>query len=369
MKKLAQILVPGTLSPMSNVQNVKTNRDEKRWEIEVKAEITPEALARFRAEAIKDLGKNIQVKGFRAGHVPESEVLRHVGEQEIARRGAEMAIQNSLPELFASENLNIVDTPQVSIDTPKDGEALPFTARAPLAPEITLPDYKKLAHEKNEKKETVTVSDKEYEETLVYLRRERARVEKIDAGTEPQQAAEEAQKMDEKDLPELDDTFVKTLGAEDMKTFSEKLRAQLQNEKEMQEKNKQRAELLDTLVKAAKISYPAILEEYELDDMEARLTEDLSKIGRTLEQYLAETKKTRDDVRGEWKEAADTRVKIRLILGEIARTQKKDAPQELVDQEVERAKKQYPQARPDALRAHIAHALRNETVLNWLESL
>lgn len=354
---------------MSYVQNVRTLRDNERWEAEIKAEITADALVHFRSLALKELTKTAQIKGFRAGHAPESEIVRAAGEQEILRRAAELAVRETLPELLASEKLNVVDTPSVSIETPKAGSPLPFTARAPLAPEITLPDYKKIAHEKNISHTPVAVSDKEYDETVTYLRRERARVEKIDAGSDPKQAAEEAQTMSEKDLPALDDTFVKTLGAENLEEFSEKMRAQLLHEKEMQEKNKARASLLDALAAAAKISYPTILQEYELDDMEARLVEDLGRIGHTLESYLVETKKNRDALRAEWKEAADKRVKIRLILAEIGRKENKDAPIEAVERELEHAKKHYPEARPEALRAHITHALRNEAVLLFLESL
>jgi FKBP-type peptidyl-prolyl cis-trans isomerase (trigger factor) len=351
-----------------NAHNVKVTRDAKRWEVEVTAEIPVEVQQRFRAEALKDLGKNVHLKGFRPGHAPETELIRALGEPEVRRRAAEMAVRDTLPELLAAEKLNVVDTPQVSIDTLSDDAPLTFTARAPLAPEITLPDYKKIAAEKNAAKPAVTLSDKEYDETVVYLRRERARMEKIDAGVAPQQAAEEAQSIDEKDLPSLDDAFVKTLGAEDLAQFSEKLREQLLHEKTMQENAKHRTTLLDALTEKAKISYPIILQEYELDDIEARLADDLGRIGRTLEQYLEETKKDRDALRAEWKEAADKRVKIRLALGEIARKEHIDAPAEQVEHELEHAKKQYPQAAPEALRAHIAHALRNESTLSWLEA-
>ena len=151
---------------MSSLQNISSKKDQENWEIEIKAEITPEALTRYRGEALKDLTKTVQLKGFRAGHAPESEIIRHVGEAEIMRRAADMAVRNELPELLAKEQANIVDSPQVTVDVPKPNEPLGFTARAPLAPEITLPDYKKIAAETNLKRGKPEVTEKETKETL-----------------------------------------------------------------------------------------------------------------------------------------------------------------------------------------------------------
>jgi FKBP-type peptidyl-prolyl cis-trans isomerase (trigger factor) len=352
---------------MSSVQNVRVTRDDVRWEAEIRAEITSEALQHYRKDALKHIGKTAQISGFRAGHVPADLLVRHFGEDTILREAAEYAVKQELPNILASEKLNIVEAPRVSIETPKSDAPLAFTARAPLAPEVKLPDYKKLAAKANADKKAVTVTDDEHRETLTHFRRERARVEKIEAGTLPEEAAAEVRKTEEKDLPELDDAFVKTLGYEDATQFHDKVREHLTNEKELQAKSAHRATLLDALVKDAKISYPALLRDYELDDMEARFQSDLERVGKTLDSYLAETKKTREAVRSEWEEAADKRARIRLVLAEVARQEHIEPDQARLARELEHAQKHYPASSPDSLRAHIAHALRNEQVLEWLE--
>ena len=101
--------------------------------------------------------------------------------------------------------------------------------------------------------------------------------------------------------------------------------------------------------------------------MEARLKDDLSRIGQTLESYFTQTKKTREQVRAEWKDAADKRAKVRLILTEIARKESIEPDLKALDHELEHAKKQYAQADPIALRAHISHAMRNDATLRFLE--
>ncbi len=348
------------------LQNVQVTRDDAAWEAEVKAEISVEMLAHYRTEALKEIKKTAKLDGFRPGKAPEENIIQVYGEAAILREAVQHAIEHELPELFAAQKLLIIESPRVTTDTPESGKPLTFTARASLAPSVELPDYKKIAAAHSTKEE-VSISDEEHMQALTHLRRERARIDKIESGTEAQKAAEESRGADEKDLPELDDTFVQSLGYESAEKFSEALRMNIKTEKEMQAQEKRRALILDELVKDSKISYPVALREYELDDMEARLKDDLTRIGQTLEAYFAQTKKTREEVRAEWKDAADKRAKVRLILTEIARKESIEPDEKMLDHEMEHAKKHYPQADPIALRAHISHAMRNDATLRFLE--
>jgi trigger factor len=137
----------------------------------------------------------------------------------------------------------------------------------------------------------------------------------------------------------------------------------------MQAAEKRRAAILDELIAKSTIKYPAALREYELDDMEARLEADVTRLGLKLEQYLSQVKKTKEELRGEWKEAADKRAKVRLILAEIARKENIEADKEKLEHELSHAKEHYPSANAEALRSHIAHALKNDATLRFLESI
>ncbi len=352
---------------MSNsLKNVKVSRDDARWEVEVKAEIPADVLARYRMLALKEIQKTAKLDGFRPGKAPENRVIEVYGEAAILREAAQEAIQHELPELFAAEKLLIIEAPKVTTDAPEVGKPLTFTARAALAPSVELPNYKKIA-EKHNVKEEVVVSDEEHTQALTHLRRERARIEKIEAGAEAQKATEESRAADVKDLPELDDAFVQSLGYESAQKFSDALRENIKTEKEMQAREKRRAAILDELVTNSKISYPASLREYELDDMEGRVKSDLERVGQTWDGYLTQIKKTREQLHTEWKDAADKRAKVRLILAEIARAEKIEPDEKTLEHELEHARKSYPAADPIALRAHIAHAMRNDATLRFLE--
>jgi trigger factor len=160
---------------------------------------------------------------------------------------------------------------------------------------------------------------------------------------------------------------VQSLGLESVEKFSEGLRANIKNEKALRAREKRRAEILEELTKRSTIKYPAILREYELDDMEARLKADLERMGGTFEAYLAQVKKTREQLREEWKETGNKRAQVRLLLSEIARKENIDADQDALEREVKHAQEHVPNADPQALRAHIAHALKNEATLKFLE--
>jgi FKBP-type peptidyl-prolyl cis-trans isomerase (trigger factor) len=347
--------------------NVKISRDESAWEFEVRAEIPAATLAQHRDATLKELQKTAKLDGFRPGNAPIERIVQVYGEDAIEKRVVEHAIQHELPELLAKEKALIVESPRVSIEQAEKGKGVRFTARAALAPSIELPDYRAIAREKNAQKEEVSVSDEEHAQAMTHLRRERARVGKIEAGMEPQKAHEESKAMKEEELPALDDAFVQSLGLENAEKFSEAVRANIKTEKELQAREKQRAGLLEELVKRSTIKYPAMLREYELDDMEARMKADLERMGTTIDAYLTQAKKSREQVRAEWKDAADKRAKVRLVLAEIARKENVEPDKERLEKELEHARKHVPNADPEALKAHIAHALRNEATLEFLE--
>ncbi len=352
-----------------DLHNVKVSRDEKRWEVEITAEIPAEVLAHHREHTLKDMQKSAQLDGFRPGKAPIERIVAVYGEEAILRRVIEHSIQHELPELLAKENLMVIESPRVETESPVAGKSIKFTARAALAPQVQLADYKKIAAKINAVKEETSVSDQEHTDALTHLRRERHRIDKLEAGTDPQKAHEESRAADLKDLPEIDDTFVQSLGYENAEKFSEVLRTNIQNEKELKVREKRRSQILDELIKESKISYPAILREYELDDMEGRIKDDIERSGGTWEGYLKETKKTGEEIRASWQDAADKRAKVRLILSEIARKENIQPDQKELEHELEHARKHYAQADPQALRAHIAHAMRNEATLKFLESV
>lgn len=346
-------------------------RDTDTWELILKAEVAAEHIDEHRSHVLAELKKDAKLDGFRPGKAPEAAIVKAVGEAEILRRTIEHAVQHELPELLAKENANIVAAPKVMVESAPAGfpadKPIVFSARAPMAPEVTLADYTKIAKAHTGKKEEVVVTDHEHAATMNHLKRERARITKVELGMNAQEAHAEAQKIEEKDLPALDDEFVKSLGYESLEKFSDTVRANIKTEKEMQETERRRAAMLDELIEKSTVKYPKLLLEYELDEMEARLKGDLEQMRVPFDKYLAEVKKTEADIRKEWEPVADKRAKMRLVLAHIALKEKLDADPARLEAEIKHAKQHYPNADESGLRAHVHHALRNEAVIAFLE--
>ena len=76
---------------------VKNNTDfEKTLEIQIDVK----DLADFREEAIKKIGSQLKIKGFRPGKIPANIVEREVGEEYINEEAVEMYLpENLLPFL------------------------------------------------------------------------------------------------------------------------------------------------------------------------------------------------------------------------------------------------------------------------------
>ncbi len=102
---------------MQGLTHITITKDEVRWEAEIKATLTVEALTAERAHVMRDLVRTTELKGFRKGYAPESEIVRSYGETHILERTAEHAVRHVLPELLAANQLNIVEAPRVAIGT------------------------------------------------------------------------------------------------------------------------------------------------------------------------------------------------------------------------------------------------------------
>ncbi|MBI4059252.1 hypothetical protein HY404_03375 [Candidatus Microgenomates bacterium] len=76
--------------------------------------------------------------------------------------------------------------------------------------------------------------------------------------------------------------------------------------------------VLETLLKTSKVTIPAPLIEEEVAHRLSQLIDQTQKLGLTVEQYLASTGKTVDQLKAEYKLQADAQIKSMLILSQIA---------------------------------------------------
>lgn len=116
--------------------------------------------------ALTKLAKDIKVPGFRKGNVPASVATKHVQPEALMHQTMEDALSKAVAEAFITENIQVLERPEVDVKKFVPRQEMEFTATATVFPEVKLGDYKKL----NVTKEKVTAADKEADEVIERMR-------------------------------------------------------------------------------------------------------------------------------------------------------------------------------------------------------
>lgn len=346
--------------------------------MKIEGEIPYEVLEKQRSAALTALGKDVSIDGFRKGHVPEQILIKHIGEMALLTEMAERALARVYPEIIREHKLDVIGHPQISITKLAANNPLGFTATVAVMPEVTLPDYKKIAAETE--KDSVEITEKDLAEAIENIQRQKQSYERMQQKAAAKQKAEtdgvtlptpetvEKEEADEP-LPALTDAYVQTLG--DFKTveeFKEKLREHLAKEREQEVTGKHRGAITDRIIDESTIDLPEVLINAELSQLFAQMEHDLTRANLKLEDYLSHIKKTREELAAEWRPAAEKRAKLQLVLNEIAKKEKVTAPEERVEAEVAGLLAQYKDADPERVRLYVRSTLQNDAVMQMLES-
>jgi trigger factor len=123
----------------------------------------------------------------------------------------------------------------------------------------------------------------------------------------------------DKQLPEIDDDFAQL--ASEFDTLDElrgDLRERLTKVKKVEQIYAARDEALKQLVQAAEIPAPEGVVKDEVEGRKQAMTDQLERIGATLQDYLSSEEKTEEQIDAELTEAAEEGVRIQLLLDTVA---------------------------------------------------
>ena len=141
----------------------------------------------------------------------------------------------------------------------------------------------------------------------------------------------------QKNLPDLDDEFAKSLGRgiETIDALKEKVFADIKSEKERMERRRLEDKAIEALVAISRLEYPDILVQNEIDHL---IDERKQYLGEkdSLENYLKNVKKTEEEFRNELKPMAEDMIKRSLVLEKLGEVEKTEVSDAEVDAEVER---------------------------------
>lgn len=327
--------------------------------IEIVCETEAEDIDKARAETIKNLLSETEIDGFRKGFAPEKILIEKISEGKILEKAAEKLIQKTYFEILEKNNLEIIGRPEIQIFKIAKGNPLVFKIIAAVIPKINLPDYNGLAKEIFADKEKIKIEEREIEASIEKLKNF---------------LGERLKNQGQEEKIELNDEFAKKVGK--FNTLRELKSAIAENlilEKKIKSRDKKRIEAIEKIAANTTIELPEVLIEAEKEKMLGELKHNILEMGLLWDKYLAEIKKTEEELLKNFEPDAKKRAAYGLVLREIAKKEKIEVQGEEVEKYLEQFFKIYPketQNKSDetGYRNYAFGLIRNEKVFQLLEN-
>ena len=332
-------------------------------------------------KAYREIGAQVQVPGFRRGKIPTAVIDQRVGRGTVLNEAVQEAIPQQILAAVREHDVKTLGRPEVEITEFSDNEPLKFTAEVDVRPEFTIPDLSTVSvtvpaieigdseideqiNGLRERFATLKTVDRPAEEGDYVQLDLNATVDgqEVAGGSATNISHEVGSKqllpgLDEvlvglvagadahfttqlvggdfagqdaevevtvrsvkdKQLPEIDDEFAQLASEFDtLEELKGDLRERLTKVKKVEQIYSARDEALKQLVDAAEIPAPEGIVKDEVEGRKQAMTDQLERIGATLQDYLASEDKTEEQIDTELTEAAQEGVRIQLLLDTIA---------------------------------------------------
>jgi len=139
-------------------------------------------------------------------------------------------------------------------------------------------------------------------------------------------------------FPEINDEFIKKVtGKESLAEYKKERMDQIKDIKEKEVDDKFTNDLMEELVSNNKFDIPPSMVDKEVENMINNFAMDLQQRYKTkMDDYLKMINKTIDDLKVEYKESAEKRVKINLILAKLIEQEKIEITDEELNKELDK---------------------------------
>jgi FKBP-type peptidyl-prolyl cis-trans isomerase (trigger factor) len=325
-------------------------------EVKLVAELPFKEIEPYKERALKDIKKNFELPGFRAGHVPDAMVKQHISDVAVLTEALDMFFKEQYEEIIKQLNLFPVDRPDISITKIAEGNPIGFEITIQVIPEIKLPDYKKILKDLKLEEDSTKATDEEVANTIKELARGASGDKNFD--------------MEKFDVEKIDEAFISKFGQfASTQDFKDKIKESIEKDKERKNKEKRRLSILEAIDRQFTIELPAVFIDSELDRMVRELYADIAKLNVTPKEYFERIKKTEAEVRTEWRPQAIERVRIEIILTEISKQESISPEESKLDHEVAHVLHHDSTLDKDRVREYVSHMMTNDAVLEYLEGL
>jgi FKBP-type peptidyl-prolyl cis-trans isomerase (trigger factor) len=340
-------------------------------QVEISVTLPLKDVEKFRDEVEKEAIKNVKIDGFREGKVPKEIAMKHIQPLRVFEEMAQKAISASYVEVLEKTKVKAIGQPQIMITKIAEGSDLEFKIVTAVLPDVKLANYKKIAKDEMKKEMNLELDEKEIKLAIDNIRKMRAQ-QTMSENLKEGEVAKSWNEIEEKDLPELTDEFVKSVGKfENVEDFKNKIIENLKEEKKARELEKRRIALIDGILEKSEIEVPQMLVSYEIDKMMYEFESNIAMTGMSFDDYLKSIKKTRDDYRKEWAEQGKKRAQTQIMLNEIAKKEKIEVDDKEIEVEVSKIMEQYKDQKnidENNVRAYVAEVLTHQKVFEFLEN-
>lgn len=127
-------------------------------------------IAPHKTHVLEHLKRGVKVAGFRPGKAPDNIAEREIGDQKVQAEVLQDIITHSYAEAVKALQLETIADPEIHLEKFVPYSELNYRAIVALAPEVKLPDLKKLGV----KPEQAEVNDQEIDEAVEHLRKSAA---------------------------------------------------------------------------------------------------------------------------------------------------------------------------------------------------
>ncbi len=332
-------------------------------------------------QAYKTIGEQVRIPGFRPGKVPTRLIDQRFGRPAVLEEAAREAIPEHYLAAVREHEVKVLGSPSVEITKLEEGDEFAFTAEVDVRPEIELPDLSSLSAEVDELEVTdeeideqvvalqerfatlkgverpaaegdfvqidlvATVGGAEVpggsatgishevgsgklleglDEALVGMSADESKtfVTQLVGGEYAGQDADVAvtvKSVRERELPPLDDDFAQLASEFDtLDELRDDVRQRVERVKRMQQMYQARDKVLEALLAATEVPVPEGVVAEEVEYRRQAMSDQLERIGSSLEEYLAEEKKSEDDLTEELTSTASDAVRTQILLDAIA---------------------------------------------------
>lgn len=383
-------------------------------------------------KAYAEIAQQVNLPGFRKGKVPPNVIDQRFGRGTVLQEAINEALPNAYGQAIADNKLAPLGQPEVEVTKLEDGDVVEFTAEVDVRPEFDLPEFNTLKatvptasvddadvaerlEMLRERFATTTEVDRAAQEgDVVVVDLEGKQdgetlddasaegisfkigsgnmLEGLDEAVTGKKAGESAtftstllggahrgeqaeitvtlQKVQEQELPEVDDEFAQMVSqfdtADEMKND---LTTSLENMERLQQAATARDKVLEDLLSKVEIELPQTLVDAEIEARKEQISQQLAQAGLTIERYLDETEeedaKTPEEFWAEVEKNAVDALKAQIVLDKLADDREFGVSQEELTQLIFR-KAQENGTSPDR---EAQHMMEHNHMADWMQEI